>query len=86
MRQQPGSAACLEQALGARAFMLGCRADANRICLEELDLIPGIGQKSAERLINFIKERGGIIEASELDGIDVPLGRIQQAEASVYLY
>jgi len=69
----------------ARAFMFGEQVDANHISIEGLDLIAGFGEKSASRLINFMKERGGIIDISELQGPDVPLNHSQKAVASVYL-
>jgi hypothetical protein len=65
--------------------MFGERSDVNMISLEGLDLMPGFGEKSASRLMNFIKERGGIIDISELQGPDVPLSHSQKAVASVYL-
>ena len=43
--------------------------DINSASMEELDLLPGVGTKSASQLIGFRMERGFLLDADELSDI-----------------
>jgi competence protein ComEA len=53
----------------ARKLALGLRIDINRASKEELVLVPGIGEKTAERIIRLRKQRGAFRDLSELTSI-----------------
>ena len=50
----------------ARLCLLGRAVDINQACLEELVTVPGIGVKSAEKILSFRQDVGFIIDDSEL--------------------
>lgn len=49
--------------------------DINQASMEELDLLPGVGEKGAEILLNFRMERGFILSIHEIDSINGPFSR-----------
>jgi len=55
-----------EDITDARLCILGRAVDINRASLEELVMVPGIGEKSAEKVLSFRQHIGFIIDDSEL--------------------
>ena len=53
----------------ARKLALGLPVDVNRISEEELALIPGIGEKTAYRIIQLRMERGGFRDLADLTAL-----------------
>lgn len=49
-----------------RRLALGLPVDVNRATAEELVLVPGIGEGTAEAIVRFRKERGGLRRLEEL--------------------
>ena len=49
-----------------RLCLLGKRADINSASYEELVRVPGIGQKTAQRILGFRQEQGFILDMDEL--------------------
>jgi len=52
-----------------RALRDGQRLDVNRATAEELTLIPGIGPKLAQRIVEERGRRGGFTNLTELRGV-----------------
>jgi competence protein ComEA len=53
----------------ARKLALGLPVDLNRISEEELALVPGIGEKTAYRIIQLRKEMGGFRDITDLTAL-----------------
>lgn len=53
------------------AFLSGCEAkiNINGATEKDLDNIPGIGEKNAEKIFSYIREKGGIYSMDELENI-----------------
>jgi competence protein ComEA len=51
---------------GAKRFALGLPMDLNSATAEDLELVPGIGEKTAARIIGYRQEAGGFGKVSEL--------------------
>ena len=49
-----------------RLCLLGKRADINSISYEEFVMVPGIGEKTAQRILDFRQEQGFILDMDEL--------------------
>lgn len=64
-----------------KKFLLGMTLNVNSASREALMLIPGVGEKTAERIIRFRRERGGLTNIEELKEIrgikDKRLGMIR---------
>ena len=58
----------------ARAFLFFEKADINRLDLEGLILIPGIGQGTAQKIMNYRDDFGFILDLDELLLPQGPLG------------
>ncbi len=56
------------------ALLLSGKMDINQASLEELDLLPGIGEKGAAALLNFRMERGFLLTIDELGEAYGPFG------------
>jgi len=54
---------------GAKRFALGLPMDLNSVTADELDLVPGIGEKTATRIIEYRQEAGRFRKISELQGV-----------------
>ncbi len=55
-----------EDITDGRLCLLGRAVDINQASLEELVMVPGIGVKSAEKILSFRQDMGFIIDDSEL--------------------
>ncbi len=58
--------ASAEDITDGRLCLLGRAVDINQASLEELVMVPGIGVKSAEKILSFRQDMGFIIDDSEL--------------------
>ncbi len=56
----------LEPVADVRLFLLGKRADINRATMEELVLVPGIGERLAQSVLDFREDVGFIFDVNEL--------------------
>jgi len=54
---------------GAKRFALGLPMDLNSVTVDDLDLVPGIGEKTAERIIGYRQEAGRFRKVSELQDV-----------------
>ena len=54
---------------GAKRFALGLPMNLNSATADELDLVPGIGEKTAQRIIGYRQEVGRFKKVSDLKGI-----------------
>lgn len=69
----------------ARAFLFFEPADVNEIDLEGLVLIPGIGQTTAQKIIDFRHDFGFILDLSELAEPEGPLKIRKMPVVKAYL-
>ncbi len=54
---------------GAKRFALGLPMDLNSVTSGDLDLVPGIGEKTALRIVDYRREHGGFKKVSDLQNI-----------------
>ncbi len=59
--------------------------DINSASMEELDLIPGVGEKGAARLLNFRMQRGFLLTVRELRQMSGPFGSRRYEYLESYL-
>ena len=64
----------------ARAFLFFKRADINQLDMEGLVLIPGIGQGTAQKILNYRDVFGFILD---LDELQVPQGPLRQGRVRI---
>lgn len=69
----------------ARAFLFFEKADINQISLEGLVTIPGIGFRTAEKILSFRQQTGFLIDLNELMYPPGPLGPRKFMAATSYL-
>lgn len=63
------SSVTVQRMSGAKRFALGLPMDLNSATTDELELVPGIGEKTATRIIEYRQEAGGFRKISELRSI-----------------
>ena len=63
----------LQDACSARELLFFRPMDINSASLEELTLLPGIGEVTACRIIQFRRSLGFLLSVEELDTMDSPL-------------
>ncbi len=56
----------LEPVADVRLFLFGKRADINRATMEELVLVPGIGERLAQSILDFREGVGFLFDVNEL--------------------
>ena len=71
--------------LDARAFVFFRQADINTIDIEGLVLIPGIGQNSAQKILDYRDAFGFIIDVDELFEPQGPLDPRKKPVVQAYL-
>jgi len=59
--------------------------DINSASLEELDMLPGVGEKGASRMLNFRMQRGFLLTVGELKQLSGPFGSRRYAYLESYL-
>ena len=59
--------------------------DINAASLEELDMLPGVGEKGASRLLNFRMQRGFLLTVGELRQVSGPFGSMRYVYLESYL-
>jgi competence protein ComEA len=59
----------VQRMTGSKRFALGLPMDLNSATAEDLELVPGIGEKTATRIIRYRQEAGRFSKVSELKGI-----------------
>jgi DNA uptake protein ComE-like DNA-binding protein len=64
-----------QDACTARELLFFRPMDINSASIEELTLLPGIGEITASRIIQFRQSLGFFLSAEELDTIDSPLSQ-----------
>jgi competence protein ComEA len=62
-------AVTIDRMSGAKRFALGLSIDLNSATAVDLELVPGIGEKTATRIIGYRQEAGGFKKVSELKNI-----------------
>ena len=62
-----------QDAFSARELLFFRPMDINSASLEELTLLPGIGEVTACRIVQFRQSLGFLLSVEELDTIDSPL-------------
>jgi hypothetical protein len=60
--------------------------DINSASLEELDMLPGVGEKGAALVLNFRMDRGFLLTIRELEQVSGPLGNNRYRYLENYLY
>ncbi len=70
----------------ARAFLFFQKADVNNVGLEELALIPGIGEKTAEEILDFRHANGFILDIQELQQPQGPVKSWKMPALRAFLY
>ncbi len=77
VEKSPGHAVKLvpvETLADARIFLIGGKADINMATLSELVMVPGIGEKSAEKILAYRHDVGFVLDMDELLAPSGPLG------------
>ena len=81
-RQSPGSTMrqVVQVPEDARAFLFFKRVDINQLGMEGLVLIPGIGQDTAQKIMDYRDVFGFILDIDELQ---VPQGPLRQSKVRI---
>ena len=68
----------------AHGLLLGRKVDVNRASISELDVVPGVSARKAERIVEYRRENGGIVDIQDLIKIK-GIGKKTIAKMAPYL-
>jgi len=84
LSQSPGYISCTQD-LNGREFLFSLPLNVNRVTLEQLDQLPGVGLIEAQKIIKFVGQMGFLLDVSELEFPEGPLSPREYQRLKIYL-